>query len=195
MNLSRVSPAALLVAAGALTLGACGNGETGSGDQPDYAASSDGISTVAKAERQPTNDVKGETLEGKQLDVADFKGKIIVINVWGSWCPPCRAETPNFVKVAKETKAKGVEFLGINTRDANRRQAIAFETDYSVRYPSLYDPTGKVVLHGFPKGTLNPQTVPSTIVLDRDGKIAARSLRPLSEENLRKMISPLLAEK
>ncbi|WP_405852449.1 MULTISPECIES: TlpA family protein disulfide reductase [unclassified Streptomyces] len=133
-------------------------------------------------------------MDGEEVNVADLKGKVVVINVWGSWCGPYRAEVPNFTKVAKETKRKGVEFIGINTRDANRSLAVAFEKEYKVEHPSLYDPTGKIVMNGLPKGTLNPQTVPSTIVLDRKGRIAARTLRALSEEGLNGMIDSIVKE-
>lgn len=139
-------------------------------------------------------DLSGPTVDGKQLDVADYKGKVVVINLWGSWCPPCRAEAANFVKVSKDTADQGVVFVGINTRDTDTKQAKAFDKEYGVPYPSLYDPTGKLMLR-FKKGTLNPQAIPSTLVLDRQGKIAARALEALSEDNLRKMIDPVLAEK
>ncbi|MFI2370430.1 TlpA family protein disulfide reductase [Streptomyces sp. NPDC018833] len=199
MSLSRAPRAALLtalVAAGALTLSACGEGgKSGGGGDTNFVTGSGGISTVAKGERRSPNELKGETLEGDQLDVADLQGKIVVMNVWGSWCPPCRSEAPYFAKVAKETKAKGVEFVGINTRDANKGPALAFEKDYGIEYPSLYDPIGKLIVNGFPKGSLNPQAIPSTIVLDRDGKIAARSLKALDDEELHKIIDPLIAEK
>ncbi|MET7787311.1 TlpA family protein disulfide reductase [Streptomyces sp. NPDC005248] len=199
MSLSRASRVALLTTlatVGVVSLSACGgSGKSGGGDQTNFVAETGGISSIPKDERRLPNELKGETLQGKQLDMADLKGKVVVINVWGSWCPPCRAEAPHFAKVAKEDKAKGVAFVGINTRDSSRRPAIAFEKDYGIEYPSLYDPPGKLVLYGFPKGSLNPQTIPSTIVLDRDGKIAARALRPLTDENLHKMIDPLTAEK
>ncbi|MBT2368745.1 TlpA family protein disulfide reductase [Streptomyces sp. ISL-10] len=199
MSLSRAPRAALLtalVAAGALTLSACGEGgKSGGGGDTNFVTGSGGISTVAKGERQSPNELKGETLEGDQLDVADLRGKVVVMNVWGSWCPPCRSEAPYFAKVAKETKAKGVEFVGINTRDTNKGPALAFEKDYGIEYPSLYDPIGKLIVNGFPKGSLNPQAIPSTIVLDRDGKIAARSLKALDDEELHKIIEPLIAEK
>ncbi|MEW1718452.1 TlpA disulfide reductase family protein [Streptomyces sp. NPDC093109] len=189
-----ITPIAIAVAA--LTLSACGGGgKSGGGGDTNFVTNSGGITTVARAERTSVNEIAGETLEGKKLDVADLKGKVVVLNVWGSWCPPCRAEAPHFAKVAKETEAKGVTFVGINTRDPNKGPALAFEKDYGVEYPSLYDPTGKLILSGFPKGTLNPQAIPSTIVLDRDGKIAARSLMALNEDKLRKMIDPLIAEK
>lgn len=199
MSLSRAPRAALLtalVAAGALTLSACGEGgKSGGGGDTNFVTGSGGIDTVAKGERQAPHELKGETLEGEPLDVADLKGKIVVMNVWGSWCPPCRSEAPYFAKVAKETKAKGVEFVGINTRDSKKEPALAFEKDYGIEYPSLYDPIGKLIVNGFPKGSLNPQAIPSTIVLDRDGKIAARSLKALDDEELHKIIDPLIAEK
>ncbi|MGW1889230.1 TlpA family protein disulfide reductase [Streptomyces sp. NPDC002004] len=192
------SRAALLTAGaalGALTLTACGSGgvQGGSG-KTGFVTSTGGIATVKKADRGPAPKIAGETLEGKKLDVAQYRGKVVVLNVWGSWCPPCRAEAPGFAKVAKETAAKGVQFVGINVRDDSTGPAKEFEANYGVPYPSLYDPNGKLMLR-FPRGTLNPQTIPSTLVLDREGRVAARSLRPLSEESLRKMTDPLIAEK
>jgi thiol-disulfide isomerase/thioredoxin len=192
------SRAALLTtgaAVAALVLSACGSGGTSGGSGgSNFVAGKDGISTVAKGSRAEAPDLSGPTVDGKQLDVKDYKGKIVVVNVWGSWCPPCRAEAPNFVKVAKDTAAKGVQFVGINTRDANISLAQAFEKQQGVTYPSLYDPTSKLLLR-FKKGTLNLQTIPSTIVIDRDGKIAARTLQALSEEKLREMLDPVVAEK
>ncbi|WP_326610942.1 TlpA family protein disulfide reductase [Streptomyces scopuliridis] len=186
----------VVVGVAALTLSACGGGgKSGGGGDTNFVTNTGGISSVAPADRKPANQLSGETLDGKQLDVADLKGKIVVMNVWGSWCPPCRAEAPHFAKVAKETESKGVAFVGINTRDPNKGPALAFEKDYGVPYPSLYDPAGKLIVNGFPKGSLNPQSIPSTIVLDQDGKIAARALLALDAEKLRKMIDPLIAEK
>ncbi|MEV7384773.1 MULTISPECIES: TlpA disulfide reductase family protein [Streptomyces] len=182
-------------AAAALTLSACGNGGTsGGGGDTNFVMGSDGISTVKKGERAAAPDLSGKTVDGKQLDVADYKGKVVVVNVWGSWCAPCRAEAPNFEKVYQDLGAKGVQFVGINTRDTSVQNAVAFEKQQGVTYPSLYDPTGRMLLR-FKKGTLNLQTVPSTLVFDREGKIAARSLSPLSEDRLREMIDPVLAEK
>ncbi|WP_262701526.1 MULTISPECIES: TlpA family protein disulfide reductase [Streptomyces] len=179
----------------ALSLTACGGGGTSGGSaDTKFVQGKGGVDTVAKENRKDAPQLSGKTLEDKPLDVADYKGKIVVLNVWGSWCAPCRAEASNLAKVAKDTKAKGVQFIGINTRDSNRAPALRFEKEYGVDYPSLYDPIGKLMLR-FPKGSLNPQAIPSTIVLDREGRIAARALTPLSEERLRSMVTPLIAEK
>ncbi|MEU6403692.1 TlpA disulfide reductase family protein [Streptomyces sp. NPDC046985] len=190
---------AALLAAGtavaALALSACGSGGTsgGSGDT-NFITGSDGIATVPQGDRKPAPDLSGKTIDGKQLDLASYKGKVVVLNVWGSWCAPCRAEAPNLVKVAEDTAAEGVRFVGVNTRDTSTQPATAFEQSFGVPYPSLYDPTGKLMLR-FKRGTLNPQLIPTTIVLDRNGKIAARALQGLSEEKLRKMLDPVVAEK
>ncbi|MFJ8668097.1 TlpA family protein disulfide reductase [Streptomyces sp. NPDC093600] len=201
MSLSR-APRRTLLAVGtlsaALALSACGsdtNGKSGGGGGTNFVTNTGGISTVAKGDRVAANKIAGETLEGERLDVADFKGKVVVLNLWGSWCGPCRAEAPHFAKVAKDLKPKGVEFVGLNTRDFEKDKPLAFEADYGIPYPSLYDPAGKIILSGFPKGSLVPQGIPTTIVLDKDGKIAARSLMALDDKKLRSMIEPLLAEK
>ncbi|MFF9062626.1 TlpA family protein disulfide reductase [Streptomyces sp. NPDC101213] len=192
---SRTPLSVAVAAATALLLSACTSGGTsGGGGDTNFVMGKNGISTVEKGERTAAPDLSGKTVDGKQLDVASYKGSVVVLNVWGSWCAPCRAEAPGFQKVSTDLKARGVRFVGINTRDTSTSNALAFEKEQGVTYPSLYDPTGKLMLR-FEKGTLNPQAIPSTLVLDRDGKIAARSLAALSEEKLRAMIDPVLAEK
>ncbi|WP_282693077.1 TlpA disulfide reductase family protein [Streptomyces sp. CC208A] len=189
--------AAVGVLSAALALSACGGDDNGTsgGGNTNFVTSKGGVSTVAKGERAGINEIAGETLDGERLDVADLKGKVVVLNVWGSWCGPCRAEAPHFVKVANDLKDQDVAFVGLNTRDGNKQQALAFEDDYKVPYPSIYDRDGKLILFGFPKGTLSPKGIPSTVVLDKEGKIAARALMALDETKLRSMIDPLLREK
>ncbi|MCK8681166.1 TlpA family protein disulfide reductase [Streptomyces lichenis] len=183
--------------AAALTLNACGggDGDLKSGGGTNFVTGKSGIATVAPADRKPAGAIAGKTLTGEQFDVADLKGKVVVLNVWGSWCGPCRAEAPHFAKVSKELKKQGVEFVGLNVRDPNENQAVQFEKNFRITYPSLHDPAGKLLVNGFPKGTLNPQTIPTTIALDREGRIAARSMAALGEDKLREMIDPLVAEK
>ncbi len=195
----RARPRTALIATGAamaaLSLSACGSGGTsGGGGNTGFVTGKDGIATVEKGERAAVPDLSGPTVDGRKTDVADHRGEVVVINVWGSWCPPCRAEAKNFEKVYQDLKDQGVAFVGINTRDSSIGQARAFEKNHGVTFPSLYDPTGKLMLR-FEKGTLNPQAVPSTLIVDRDGKVAARTLQALTEDQLRKMIAPVLAEK
>src|SRR5690606_25594196 len=100
---------------------------------------------------------------------------------------------PHLVEVAEETADQGVSFLGINTRDRDRAPAEAFERRFDVPYPSLYDPSGQLILQ-FPNGSLNPQAIPSTLIIDREGNIAARALKPLSADELRDALQPVLDE-
>ncbi|TLQ44401.1 TlpA family protein disulfide reductase [Streptomyces marianii] len=183
--------------AAALTLSACtgdANGRSGGGGDTNFVTGTGGIVTAPKGKRMAAPRLSGKDLTGKPLDLADYRGKVVVLNLWGSWCAPCRAEAPYLTGIAEETRSKGVEFLGINTRDPQTGPALAFEKDYDVRYPSFHDPIGKLILK-FPKGSLNPQAIPSTIVIDREGKIAARALTALDDKQLRSMIDPVVAEK
>ncbi|MCT2592092.1 TlpA family protein disulfide reductase [Streptomyces sp. N2-109] len=188
----------LLIAAAsasALLLAGCGESETGSSSgDTQFVGGTGQVNTVPASKRKAAPDISGESVDGKKLSLKDYRGKIVVLNVWGSWCAPCRAEAPHMAKVAKDTKPKGVEFIGINTRDLDKANARAFERTYDIDYPSFFDPSGKQVRR-FPSNTLSPQTIPSTVVLDRDGKIAVRALKELSEDELRAMVKPLIAEK
>jgi thiol-disulfide isomerase/thioredoxin len=179
-----------------LTLTGCtgGDDEAGSsGGDTNFVQGTDEITHVAAADREPAPDLSGETLEGERLSLSDYRGKVVVLNIWGSWCAPCRAEAPNLVKVAEETADQGVQFLGINTRDNVADNARAFERTFGVEYPSLFDPYGRLILE-FPAGSLNPQAIPTTLIIDRDGDIAVRALKPLTEGELRDALEPVMAE-
>lgn len=166
----------------------------GSGNGSNYVGGTGEISTIEQGHRTAAPELSGKTVDGAQLSLADYKGKVVVVNVWGSWCPPCRAEAPHLAEVAKQTKSQGVEFVGINTRDLQTAQAKAFEKEFGIPFPSLYDPAGDLLLR-FPKGSLNPQAIPSTLILDRQGKIAVRALKELSAGELHKALDPVVAEK
>lgn len=152
------------------------------------------ITTVAQGHRPAAPDISGTTVDGKHLALSDYPGKIIVLNVWGSWCDPCRAEAPNLAQVAKETAGQGVQFIGINIRDLSNAQSKSFERDFGITYPSFYDPDGKLLLK-FPRGSLTPQSIPNTLILDRQHKIAVRALKALTTGELRKALDPIIAEK
>ncbi|MDF4254126.1 TlpA disulfide reductase family protein [Streptomyces sp. WMMB303] len=183
------------IAAGALLLSACGEEQTGSSSgDTKFVQGTGEITKVPKSRRSAVPDLAGPSVDGKKLKLSDFKGKVIVLNVWGSWCSPCRAEAPNLAKVARDTEDQGVQFVGINTRDLDKANAKAFERNYDIDYPSFYDPSGKLILK-FPKNTLSPQAIPSTLILDKDGKVAVRALKELSEKELRSALDPLIDAK
>jgi thiol-disulfide isomerase/thioredoxin len=179
----------------ALPVAACSAGSSGAkGGSSNFVAGNGEISTVKPADRTPAPALSGRTVSGGQASLAAYKGQVVVINVWGSWCAPCRAEAPDLAEVAAAEKSKGVSFLGINTRDLNVSNAASFDRHFGITYPSLYDPYGKLI-QKFPRGTLNPQAIPSTLVVDRQGRVAARALKALSADELHQLIDPIVAEK
>jgi thiol-disulfide isomerase/thioredoxin len=115
----------------------------------------------------------------------------VVYNVWGSWCPPCRAEAPTLRRIATETEPDGVQFVGINIRD-NEASAEAFERRYEISYPSLFSPDGQLLLPF--RGTLPPSAIPSTVVVDRQGRVAARIVGGATYVKLRAVVGRVLAE-
>lgn len=126
------------------------------------------------------------------LSLSDFAGKVVVINVWGQWCGPCRAEIGELQRVYEETKDLGVQFLGIDVRDNNRDAAVDFVTDRNVTFPSIYDPSMRTMI-AF--GGKYPTTViPSTLVLDRQHRVAAVFLRELLSTDLKPVVERLAAE-
>ncbi|WP_158168275.1 TlpA family protein disulfide reductase [Mycolicibacterium smegmatis] len=128
----------------------------------------------------------------KTISLDDFAGEVVVVNVWGQWCGPCRAEITQLQEVHNATKDKGVAFLGIDVRDNNRDAAVDFVKDRNVTFPSIYDPPMRTMI-AF--GGKYPTTViPSTVVLDRQHRVAAVFLRELLAEDLEPLIERLLAE-
>jgi thiol-disulfide isomerase/thioredoxin len=151
---------------------ACG-GSPGTGDK-GYVDGEGIITRLSVGDRRPPGEVSGTTLEGDELSLDEYAGKVIVLNVWGSWCPPCRKEARTLAAAARELEADGVAFLGVNTKDSSPDQGLAFQRRYDVPYPSFFDPSGRTLL-AF-RGTLNPSSIPSTVVIDQQGRVAASVL-------------------
>lgn len=163
-----------------------------SSDADSRYVAGDGSSTVfAPDERQDAPKVEGETLDGEAVSLADYAGSVVVLNFWASWCAPCRAETPVLKEVHTENRDAGLEFLGVNIKD-NRTAAQAFERGQEIDYPSLYDQPGEIA-QAF-RDTVPPQAIPSTLVIDREGRIAARVIGATNYEGLTGLVEPVLAE-
>lgn len=145
------------------------------------------------ADRQPLPEVAGEDLfdENKRIAVSDFEGKVVVINIWGQWCGPCRTEAPELQKVYEQTEHLGVQVLGIDVRDYDRSAPQDFMRDRGLTYPSIYDPPGRSLLKltGYPRNV-----VPSTIVVDKQHRVAAVFLRDLLAPDILPLVRRLAQE-
>ncbi|GAA4130075.1 hypothetical protein GCM10022215_43400 [Nocardioides fonticola] len=157
--------AALLL--GASGLAGCSRFEA-SGDK-GYVSGDGTITTLDAADRDAPVELTGTDLDGEPLDVATYRGKPVVIVVWGAWCVECRTEADEVTAAAKEL-GSSVQFLGIDLRD-NVSAAKAYERRFGVTWPSFNSPGGQEML-AFP-GTLTPNTIPAFVVLDAEGRVAA----------------------
>jgi thiol-disulfide isomerase/thioredoxin len=115
--------------------------------------------------------VSGTTVAGQHLSLAAYRGDTVVLNFWGSWCAPCRAEAPALGQLARQLQARGVRFVGIDIRD-EPDSALSFMQQFNVGYPSISDPSDEIALDF--RSTVPPADIPTTLVIDRDGRIADR---------------------
>jgi thiol-disulfide isomerase/thioredoxin len=171
-------------------LAACGES---SADQGRSFVSGDGIiEQVPVAGRGALPPITGGLLQGGNYDSREMLGMVAVYNVWGSWCAPCREEAPALRKVAEESHANGVRFVGINVRD-NDASALAFERRYDITYPSIRTADSQEALLAF-GSKLPPSAVPSTMIVDREGRLAARVIGKTSYGTLSALVEDVLAE-
>ncbi|MDP5095484.1 MAG: TlpA family protein disulfide reductase [Candidatus Nanopelagicales bacterium] len=171
------------VAMAALLLTACGASDADTGTA--FVAGDGSIVLIAPDERQPAPDLVGPTLEGGEFRLSDHLGDVVVLNVWASWCAPCRAEAPVLEDVWREVKDDGVQFVGLDTRDTEAA-ALAFLDRYGVTYPNVIDTDGRLQL--LFSDTLPPQAIPSTLVVDREGRVAGRILGRVTDATLTALI-------
>jgi thiol-disulfide isomerase/thioredoxin len=154
-----------------LTAGCHGLSGTNSGGY----ITGDGTTTAwAPDDRGKPVELSGTTLDGKQVDLADYRGKPVVVNVWWSGCGPCRSEMPLLQQASSDLAGKAA-FLGVNTRDNSADNGLAFERSVGATYPSLYAPDGRALL-AFPGLS---RTLPQTLVLDEQGRISAMISGPI----------------
>jgi peroxiredoxin len=187
---------AVAVALGAvLALAGCSGGG-GTSDDADVAdqgyVSGDGSFTQwAAADREGPVEVAGTDYAGQAVDVADWRGDVVVLNTWYAACPPCREEAPDLVDIAHEYAGSGVHLLGINGVD-DAGAAEPFQTSFDVPYPSIDDRDKQAI--AALQGIVPIQATPTTVVLDRDGKVAARIVGLAEGSTLRALIDEVLAE-
>jgi len=186
----------LLALAGALALlTGCSTGsgavDVNNGGEFRFVAGTPAGEVIPAAQRAEAPQFSGRLLGDGEFSSKQLAGDVAVLNFWGSWCAPCRVETPEFQQVYVDVKDKGVSFLGLNVKETSEQFALAFVDRFGIQFPSLYDPRGEVALafRGYPANA-----IPSTIVLDRRGRVAAVYTGSVTQQNLRTVIGRVLGE-
>jgi len=148
----------------------------------------DGDNTVVQwdeAERKDPVEFTGTTVDGDEVDVASYRGSVVVLNTWFAACSPCRTEAPDMEAVWQEYSGRNVQFLGINTYDT-AAIAQAFQQNFSITYPSILDAGSGAAMLAL--RTFSPQATPTTLVLDVEGRVAARASGIVEQSTLSGML-------
>jgi len=174
----------------ALLPAACTGVATSAPADVTQKAESPGVSRITLSDRRLAPNLRGTTIEGSKFALDDLAGHVVVVNVWASWCEPCRTESPVLARLERQLAAKKVSFVGIDETDT-ATSATRFVASTGARYPQLVDSDG-ALLRQLP---LLPQKgIPSTLILDRHHRMAARVIGPVSGAEIQTLVSELLHE-
>jgi thiol-disulfide isomerase/thioredoxin len=180
---------------GAVLLAGCASGDdavdVAQGGEFRFVQGTPSGEVIPEEERASAPEFAGTLLGGGEFSSSELSGDVAVLNFWGSWCAPCRVETPQFQEVYAEVRDRGVQFLGLNVKEPSEQFALAFVDRFGIEFPSLHDPRGEVALafRDYPA-----TAIPSTIVLDRDNRVAAVYTGEIAQDDLRRVVDRLLEE-
>jgi thiol-disulfide isomerase/thioredoxin len=165
--------------------------EVNNGGEFRFVAGTPAGQVIPEEERATAPEFAGTLLGGGEFRSTELAGDVAVLNFWGSWCPPCRVETPEFQEVYADVRDEGVQFLGLNVKETDEQFALAFVERFGIEFPSVYDPRGEVALafRDYPANA-----IPSTIVLDREYRVAAVYTGEVSQEDLRRVLGLVTGE-
>jgi peroxiredoxin len=186
---------ALALGGALVLLAGCSGGSdavaVNNGGEFRFVAATPSGEVIAPGDRARAPEFSGTRLGGGAFSSSELSGQVAVLNFWGSWCPPCRVETPEFQKVYADVRGRGVQFLGLDVKETSEQFALAFVDRFGIQFPSLYDPRGEVALafRDYPA-----TAIPSTIVLDRQSRVAAVYTGEVPQESLRGTLDRLLGE-
>ncbi|MCQ6273225.1 TlpA family protein disulfide reductase [Pseudarthrobacter sp. R1] len=181
--------------AAVLALAGCGSqdvltAQAKAGDNKNYIAGDGSVNEYPPGSRGSRVSLEGQLFNGEKVSSRDWAGKVVVLNFWYAACAPCRAEAPDLAALHTEFKDKGVLFYGVNVRD-DAATAEAFERTFKVEYPSFDDRDGGILLAM--TEYVPPRAVPTTLVLDTEGRVSARILGISQKGTLKALITSAAA--
>jgi thiol-disulfide isomerase/thioredoxin len=146
------------------------------------------LPTVAAGQSTKAPDVELKDLHGRTVRVSDYRGKVVLLNFWATWCPPCRAEMPDLVRWQHDYRKKGLQVIGITYPPTDRAEVRRFIRSIKVNYPvALGEKETKAL---FDQG----ETLPYTVVIDREGNVRERIEGIILPEEFEQKIKPLLQQ-
>jgi thiol-disulfide isomerase/thioredoxin len=185
---------AAVAAAAALVVGCSGKNavDQTAGGQFRFTTGTSKGHLIAAGDRKAAADFTGSLLSGGTYRLDQQAGKVVVVNFWGSWCGPCRIETPQFNTVYHAYRGRDVTFVGIDVKEASRDAPRAFVKDFGIDYPIVYDEPSETALR---LGDIPTQGMPFTVVLDKQHRVAGVYFGRLSPADLKPALNTLVAEK
>ena len=159
------------------------SGAAGTTATPAYPP---GLTVYPVSQRRVVPDLRGTTLAGTPLELSSLRGHVVVLNVWASWCEPCRTESPDLAALATSTEATGTRFVGLDEQDTTTA-ATAFLRSVQADYPHLVD-DGALLAR---LSDWLPPAVPGSLVVDRDGLVAARAVGKVTADEFVRFIAQL----
>ncbi|WP_081746729.1 TlpA disulfide reductase family protein [Arthrobacter sp. H5] len=159
--------------------------QASAGDNKNYIAGDGSVSEFAASDRGEPIPLEASLMDGSTVSTADLQGQVTVLNFWYAACAPCRAEAPDLEALYQEFSGKGVQFYGVNIRD-EAPTATSFERNFGISYPSMLDTDGRILLALSTQ--VPPQAVPTTLILDKQGRISARILGIAEKSTLKALI-------
>lgn len=195
--LVRITLTAALVVAAAIALSGCTSQDPlaqqySDGSTKNYIAGDGTTTEIPAKNRDEPVLFQGTTEHGNPVSSTDYAGRVLVVNFWYAECPPCRLEARDLEALNQQYQDQGVAFLGVNVRD-QAETAQAFAAEFGVTYPSIIDTVDSGVQLAF-AGKIAPNAVPSTIILDGQGRLAARVTGLAEKSVLNELISTVLQE-
>ena len=192
------SPTAALAAAlltAVLGLSACSGGKNAvdqsAGNQFRYVQANQKGSVIEAAKRKQAGPVSGTLLAGGDYRLSDDRGKVVVLNFFASWCPPCQTETPQFDSIYRERKAAGVQFVGMDVKDPSKSAAQSWIQDKGITFPVVYDEAARSAIQ---LGDVPMAALPSTVVIDKQGRVAAVYVGSVLPADLNPALDELVEE-
>lgn len=184
----------MLAVATAATLAACTgkNAVDQNGSDFRYVSSTKLGTVIAADKRKNAGNFTLPALDGgASFTLSRYKGKIVLLNYWAAWCNPCQGEAPQLDLVYQEYKARGVQFVGIDTKDV-KQNAQTFVKNNDISYDNVFDPTGESALK---IGKVPAVALPTSVLIDRNGKVAAVYTSRLLPADIKPALNRLLAGK